>query len=503
VSRTRRVRWARRAGIALAALAVASAAAFSATRPDPHTDAVADGCERNPIGLYTAESPNWAYVGDRSTAAGEAPPPPQWVRGVVNSQFAPWLAVHPTGVDNPFTHASYDMVVNVDPDPAYEFLLGGNPGAATGNFEGAGESAYRLHTEWESAAFGRFAWPDRGDRVELLGSWVWDCDHFAGGGERTELHPLRAVVVHRGPSPTSLRGETETDVLVSTDATPAAVQAECAHRTKHDRAAFKTCVRGTTPWQDVSGSYRFFVRAPARPSARARMTVRVRDHGSAGGVRVQTARARGGVWVSFRIPAQRGRRVVVAKQVLVGWTPLPARSRPVRLRVSFRSLLVRRAMDPGCPGARERSCGSAQTTLGQQVSQPPGEWVVYWNVGGVWGTWAPVVLRARDGAVFRGGQSVDVYVPRAAPWRVFVFARECDFGTFSLGRSQPVAPCPRSGEVGDGTGDDTAGSLEVRFRSPAASLGLHTVDSRLAGSSCPPVNRRGCFRVAFDVARVG
>jgi hypothetical protein len=86
---------------------------------------------------------------------------------------------------------------------------------------------------------------------------------------------------------------------------------------------------------------------------------------------------------------------------------------------------------------------------------------------------------------------------------VFVFARECDFGTLSLGGSQPVAPCPRSAEAGDGVGDDTAGSLEVRFRSPAASLGLHTVDSRLAGSSCPPSNRRGCFRVAFDVARVG
>lgn len=499
---SRRARRARRAGIAAAGLVLAAAATVAATRPDPNTDAVADGCERNPIGLYTAESPNWAYVGDRSTRADQAPPPPQWARGVVTSQFAPWLAAHPTGVDNPFTHASYDMVVNVDPDPADEYLLGGNPGAATGNFEGAGESAYRLHTEWESAAFARFAWPDRGDRVELLGSWVWDCDHFGGGGERTELHPLRAVVLHRGPSPSSARGETETDVLVSTDATPAGVQSECAHRTKHDRAAFKACVRGTRPWQDVSGSYRFTVRAPARPSRAARMTVRVVDRGSVGGVRVRTARVRGGVSVSFRIAAQPGRRVVVAKQVFVGWTPVPARSRPVHLRVSFRSLLVRRAMDPGCPGARERLCGSRQTTLGQQVSRPPGEWVVYWSVGGIWGTWSPLVLRARDGAVFRGRQTVDVYVPRGRPWRVFMLARECDFGSLSLGGARPVSPCPRSGEIGDGVGDDTAGSLEARFRSPAASLGRHAVDAKLAGSSCPPVNRRGCFRVVFDVARV-
>lgn len=465
---------------------MAGAAAVSATRPNPETDAVADGCERNPTGLFTAESPNWAYVNDRNAPADGPPPPPQWVLGRVSAEFEPWLAVHPTGIDNPFTHRSYDVVVNVKPTESQEFLLG------TGNLAGAEETANRLHTEWESAAFPMWAWPERGDQVQLLGSWVWDCDHFAGGGERTELHPLRGVVVHKLPSVRSPRGESEAIVYVSTDGTPASVQADCAHRTKHDRAAFKACVRSTAPWQDVSGTYRFSVRGSG--------PVRVVDRGSVGGVRVRVRRGSQTASVSFQIDAPRGRRVVVAKQIFVGRHP--DTRRPVHLRVSFRSLLVRRAMDPGCPGAREIACGSAQTNLGRQISRPPGEWVVYWNVGGIWGRWDPPLLRPRDGQLFRGRQSVDLYVPRFQPWRLFVFARECDFGSLSMGTQQPMAPCPRSSEVGDLIGDDTAGTVEKRFSSPVASIGRHVVDARTTGSTCPSVNRRGCFRLVFDVTRV-
>jgi hypothetical protein len=483
-------------GIAAAVFAAAGAAAISATRPNPLTDAVADGCERHPTGLFTAESPNWAYVNDRNAPADGPPPPPQWVRGRVDAQFEPWLAVHPTGVDNPFTHRSYDVVVNVDPESDDQFLLG------SGNLTGTGENSNRLHTEWESAAFPLWAWPDRGDRVQLLGSWVWDCDHFAGGGERTELHPLRGVIVHKPVSSRSRRAEAEAIVYVSTDGTPASVQADCAHRTKHDRGAFKACVRGAVPWQDVNGAYRVDVKAPPRTSRFGTPRLRVVDRGSVGGVRVRAELNGPRARMTFRIDAPRGRRVVVAKQVFLGWNRVERAKRPVHLRVSFRSLLVRRAMDPGCPGAREIACGSSQTTLGRQISRPPGEWNVYWSVGGIWGRWDPPVLRPRDGQVFRGRHAVDLYVPRGEPWRLFMFARECDFGSLSLGGSSPVAPCPRTSEVGDVIGDDTAGSLEVRFRSPAASVGRHVVDAQTAGSTCPPVNRRGCFRLVFDVARV-
>lgn len=492
----------RAAPISLLGLA-AAAVTFAATRPDPITHARPDGCERNPSGLLTGESPNWAYVNDRD-AAGKAPPP-QWVRGIASAQYGPWLAVHPAGGDNPFTHRSYDLIVNVEPDAPYDFLLGGSPEAKTGNFEGAGEGSNRLHTEWETGAVARFAWPERGDRIEMLGSWVWDCDHFAGGGERTELHPARALIVHRnpgGPSPRSPLGESETDVFVSTDKTPAGTQADCAHSAKGDRVKFKACVRTDQNWQDVNGNYRVLAKAPPRPSARAGLRVRVVDRGSVGAVSLRTRRVSGGAEVTFSIAAPEGRRILVAKQIFVGWSPVPARLLPEHLRLRFRSLLVRRAMDPGCPPGTF-PCGSVQTTLGRQISSPPGEWIVYWNVAGIWGLWDPLVLRPRDGQSFRARQTVDLYVARGKPWRLFMFARECDFGQVSAAGAVPISPCPRANELGDlPGGDDTAGALERRFRSPGASVGRHRVDAKLEASTCPLVNRRGCYAVEFEVSRV-
>jgi hypothetical protein len=491
------------AGLAGVGLVLA-AATLAATRPDPLTQAVADGCERNPSGLYTSDSPNWAYVNDRNAPADGPPPPPQWVRGVASAQFGPWLAAHPAGGDNPFTHRSFDLITNIRPDPEYAFLLGGDPARPTGNFEGSGEGTNRLHTEWETGAVARFAWPERGDRIEMLGSWVWDCDHFGGGGERTELHPARALIVHRNPggsSPQSPVGESETDVFVSTDKTPAGTQADCAHRSKGDRASFKACVRTDPNRQDVNGDYGFFVAAPPRPAPSSRLRVRVVDRGSVGGVRVAAARAAGGARVTFSIRAPAGTRVVVAKQVFVGWSPLPARALPQHLRVRFRRLVVRRAMDPGCPPGQP-ACGTPQTTLTRQISAPPGEWVVYWNVAGIWGLWDPVVLRPRDGQVFPGRQTVDLYVARGKPWRLFMFARECDFGQVSAAGPVPMTPCPRSNEFGDAPGDETAGALERRFRSPAAALGRQLVDAKLEASTCPLVNRRGCYALEFEVTRV-
>ena len=208
-----------------------------------------------------------------------------------------------------------------------------------------------------------------------------------------------------------------------------------------------------------------------------------------------------GVSVAFTLGSPPGRRLVVAKQIFVGWTPMPARALPQHLRVRFRRLIVRRAMDPGCPPGQP-SCGTPQTTLTRQISAPPGEWNVYWNVAGTWGMWDPVVLRPRDGQVFRGRQTVDLYVPRGRPWRLFMFARECDFGQVSAAGSVPMSPCPRSSEFGDAPGDETAGALERRFRSAAASLGRHLVDARLDDSTCPLTNRRGCYALEFEVALV-
>ncbi len=92
----------------------------------------------------------------------------------------------------------------------------------TGNFAGSGPSTGRLHVEREQRALPFFAWPELGDRVTMIGSWVWDCGHWTPGGERTEIHSYRALWLERAPgrpSPLATRGESEGDLFLSSDKT--------------------------------------------------------------------------------------------------------------------------------------------------------------------------------------------------------------------------------------------------------------------------------------------
>jgi hypothetical protein len=463
-------------------------AALAATRPDPATQAQSDGCTRSIGALLRKEAPTWVYVGDASSPADGPAPAPQLATGVASASPV-WLAAHPAGVDDPVSHSSYDFVVNVKPDSSAGFLLG------TGNFAGIGETeqAGHLHVEWEQAALPSFVWPSAGDRLQLHGSWVWDCGHWGGGGERTELHPLRAVWVER-QGVSSRLGEREGDLFISTDGTPAAASADCAHRTKGNSAAFKACLDSSTGWQDVTGSYRFALAAPPRPSARARMRVRVVDAGSTPAApAVSAAPGLNGAVVTVDVASPPGRRVVVAKRVFVGWD-VP--SKPVHLRVSFQRILVRRAMDPGCI----MPCTSVETTRPGQISKPPGEWGLYSRVAGVWSRWT--LLRPVDGQTIPLRRTVDVYLGPRQPWSVLVTGRECDNASLSARSvTLPPAPCPAgTGEFLDAAGDDVPGTVFASYRSPAAGVGTHAVDSRNDQSSCPPSNRQGCYRVVYTVS---
>ena len=497
----------------MAAAVIAAISAYAQTRPDPLTQATKDGCGRDRIGIFLGRTPNWAYVNDKDYPASGPPPPPQWAKGYARSRFEAHAAVHPTSVDMPTTHSAYDVITNLAVDPAYAFLVSGDEERRVGNFKDKGEFYGGLHTEWEETAFPIWAWPERGDRIEMKGSWVWDCDH-AEEGEHSEIHPPRAVWAQRNPggvSPRSPFGEAEATLFISTDKTPAGTQADCAHASKGDEGVFRACVRSDSNWQDVSGAYTFFLPAPPKPSTRARLRVRVVDRGTTRGIRVRAVAARGpssqalyakttdGVRVSVTLAATPGRRIIVAKQVFVGWTPVRPARLPEHVRVTVTRLTVRRAMDPGCPPA-EPACTTPQTTRPDQISRGPGEYLLYLDVAGTW-TRLPLV-RARDGQSVRLRRSVDVYVPRGKPWRVYITGRECDNGIASSRGQRPPAPCPRSQEFPALRGDDDPGFVEKRFRSPAAALGRHRLHASLAGSTCPATNRAGCYAVELVVTRV-
>jgi hypothetical protein len=188
----------------------------------------------------------------------------------------------------------------------------------------------------------------------------------------------------------------------------------------------------------------------------------------------------------------------VAARVFLGWRPSPSGALPRHLRVRFDELLVRRAMDPGC-SERDPACPFArQSTRLGQISKPPGEWQLYVDVGGIWRHLRPFTLRVRDGQRVGLGAVVDVYAPAGRAPRILVFTRECDFGRPSFDDElRPPSPCPRSDEFGALAGDDVPGIVVAR-----ATPGLHRVDARRAGSTCPAVNRHGCYRLTFTVMQL-
>jgi len=484
---------------AAAAVALAGTfAAWAATRPDP-TDAGKDGCGTDRFAIFSRQQPNWAYVFDRETKAADPAPPARWVSGVVSPGDDSPLGVHPTPVDDPITHDAYDLNVNVKPDAADSYLLGGDPAAKTGNYAGAEEESARLHMEREEVGIPFTVWPEQGDRVQAYGSWVWDCEHQAGSGPRTEFHPLRALWVERRFSPQSSTGEAEASLWYSNVKTAAGVIADCAHRTKGDEQAFKACQgseRSSSTFSDA-GPKTFELRAPPRPGARARLHVRLVDVGSsknAAPPRLSLTRSGARVTLGF----VSGRPVRLAYDVFVGWAPLPPRSRPLHLRVRLEQLLVRRAMDPSCTVTQPDCPAHVETTQLGQVTQAPGEWALYVDVGGIWTHVLPLVLRVRDGQRVRLHRAFDLYVPRGRSWRLAAFTRECDFGhpTFSSD-TRAVYPCPRSAEFGHPVGDDRPGYLAVAGR-----LGRHSANASLEGSTCPPSNTRGCYRLTWRVVRL-
>jgi hypothetical protein len=474
--------------VALLLVFVAGAAAWrlADVKPDPNAQAIADGCQRDTTKIYTGLAPNWVYVNDKDFPSSGPPPGPRWVSGTVKGPLG-LLASRVASSDDPITHHSYDVNIDVTVDSASDFL--------TGVSRDTTPEQGTLHLERETASYPEWARPQAGDSITALGSWIWDCDHYQGRGEKTEFHPFRAAYVVRPVSPSAPRRSTEGDIYVSTDATPAGAEAECAHQTKGSDQ-FKACSHSHANWLSVNGDYAFDLPAPTLPCTRP--STRSVDHGSVNFQRVATTWTGNGWHLTFSINAPAGQRVVVARQEFATCANAPKLD---HLRLQFDKLLVRRAMDPSCPPDKPTCPYANESTLLGQIVTAPGEWQLHWSVDGIWGRW-PGTLAAKDGSTFRGTQSVDFYVQRGKPWTLVTLARECDFGALPGwdGPGKPTLPCPASSEVGNSAGDDYPGAITVTNKGLA--LGTHVANASTAGSTCPPSNVKGCYQLTYTVSRV-
>jgi hypothetical protein len=539
----------------VACVLAAPAAADNPPAPQPtgpSPQSLTDGCQRDPASLISGSSPEWTYV--YNTPAAQAAPPARWVSGIASSNNAAFQAVHTSGADFAFGHDALDFNMNVLPESQYMYLLAGHPASgsnmATGSYSGDGEETNRLHTEYEDLTIPKFAWPEAGDRVTELGTWVWDCGHwgtptnvfspdydlphvgqpcpspFAGDpsqctitGERTEFHPYRALFDERAQSPNSLYGEGEAELLVSTDKTRAGKTADCAHKFPPPPSnqqpnpnpyppSFDACLETEPNWQDVTGDYSFLLHAPPKPSADAKLVFRAVDEGSVGAPAPTLAEEGDGVRITFHLDSAPSQRLVMAYRIFAGWDAVPLADVPTHLRVAFDRLEIHRAMDPGCSINQPVPGCQFQSTRTNQGTTAPGDWNLYWDVNGIWGQWPPGEFLPNDGDSLSGTQSVDLYVPPGKGWRLFVHGRECDINDVDPAR--PLADCPTNREIADN--NDVPGMILDTYASVASSLGTHRSNALTRRSdptsTCPDdvsgsnPNPEGCYSLTYTVSVV-
>lgn len=154
--------------VALALISVAG------SQPSPLVEpnlALSRGCRDGGPGNINRVKPQWVSV-----QPGDAP---QVAEGLVTFSKV-------THEDNPANHTSHDWNFDVQLDPASQFLHStANP------IENGGR---QMEMEWETRFFPAQFWPIAGDRVWMMGRWIFDCGHPP---YRTELHPVKAVAFTR------------------------------------------------------------------------------------------------------------------------------------------------------------------------------------------------------------------------------------------------------------------------------------------------------------------
>jgi hypothetical protein len=141
-------------------------------------------------------------------------------------------------------HTNYDWDMYLRVDPQYGDLL------SVANDQGI------LECEWDSEYLPSWAWPQRGQRVWIMGRWIYDCGHPNEEGDcRTEIHPPRAIA--------SFRSE-----AVQFSGNPGPVRATTAVLYIGRRGGY-----WTSPINDRD--YEFTLPLPAKPSSSAVPRVKV------------------------------------------------------------------------------------------------------------------------------------------------------------------------------------------------------------------------------------
>lgn len=304
-------------------------------------DARKRGCRDG--GLFGVQRllPQWTSV--------EASDTPQVIEGMV-------LKSKISHTDMPTYHTSHDLNFNVQVDPPYERF----------HSVGSKERGF-IEMEWEINFIPPLYWPVEGDRIWLMGRWVFDCGHPPF---RTELHPVKALATTR-LEPTIIPG----------DKTPAYTNATFIYL--HGRGGYYDAPVGDR-------AYRMVVPLPTRPSAKAQFYAKVHNLPLGGPPpQLTPLLAKNQLQIDYPLAlkdASPNRKF--AAKVVAGWRE-PVLTQGYRtLKVTFDSLKILNSHDPN----------------------PTGRWNVFIRAGGMWLA-VPVLDKVKEGDILPIQQSVTLTVP--------------------------------------------------------------------------------------------
>ncbi len=85
-------------------------------------------------------------------------------------------------------HTYYDWNFHIQVDNQYTYLL------SMSNIQDHKED---FECEWETTFLPEWAWPQDGNRIWMVGRWIYDCGHPEDNGHKTEIHPPKAVASFR------------------------------------------------------------------------------------------------------------------------------------------------------------------------------------------------------------------------------------------------------------------------------------------------------------------
>lgn len=310
----------------------------------------------------------------------------------------------------------------------------------------------------------------------------------------------------------SARGESETDVFVSNqgDASHAVEQCALSHHPlasaaypQYD-AGFKPCA--TAPanrLQPLARSYSFFVPAPPRHVAGARLRYRVVNRIAGGSGTQRVRQEANGLEVTVPLHGA-NHEVRYGKSFFVSWTGRVVHP-PSPLEVTLKSILIRHS-DPN-----------------PAVADPSGaHWVLYLDLNGYWqllNRWAPrLTTHVTDGERISINRTVRIYLPHGAGVSLQVAGRECDepAGKTVLGIfANLLYPCPANTDeqnpnILDVFGNDDTGTILDTYRSGTAAVGRYVSTSVATTNGFPgsgPITfgdgkqGRGGYQLAYTIRR--